>query len=116
VRGVIREDVVKRALSAFMLLLAIGCADSPTSPTPVQTQPPPTQPGPTVLQLNWNVTAASCAPVTMPPAQPAFADATIVQSGSAVTASWPYQSRTLYANFVLENNVWALCSWDIADL
>jgi hypothetical protein len=100
-----------------VLLLAIGCSDSPTSPTPVQTQPPPTQPGPTVLQLNWNITAASFAPVTAPPAQPAFADATIVQqSDTRLTASWPYQSRTLYATFVLENNAWALCSWDVADV
>lgn len=108
---------MKRTLCAVMLLLAIGCSDSPTSPTPVQTQPPPTQPGPAVLQLSWNVTAQSCAPVTMPPAQPAFADATIVKRDDArLTAAWPYQSRTLYANFVLENNVWALCSWDVADV
>ena len=53
----------------------------------------------------------------MPPAQPAFADATITgRTDTRLTASWPYQSRTLYANFVLENNVWALCSWDIADI
>jgi hypothetical protein len=70
-----------------------------------------------VLQLSWNATAPSCAPVTMPPAQPAFADATIVkQNDTNATAAWPYQGQTLYANFVFENNVWALCSWDIADL
>jgi hypothetical protein len=53
----------------------------------------------------------------MPPVTPAFADATITgRTDTAVTASWPYQSRRLYANFVLENNVWALCSWDTADV
>ena len=57
----------------------------------------------------------------MPPSQPAFSAATIVrQSDTAITASWPYQSGartgTLYANFILENNVWGLCSWDIADV
>ena len=74
-----------------------------------------------MVVLNWTVTAASCAPVSQPPSQPAFADASIVrQSDTAVTASWPIQSggssRTLYANFILENKVWALCSWDIADI
>ena len=108
---------MKRTLCALVLSFAIGCSNSPTSPTPTQTQPPPTQAGPTVLQLSWNVTAQSCAPVSMPPAQPAFADATISRrTDTSLTASWPYQSRTLYANFVLENNVWALCSWDVADV
>jgi hypothetical protein len=100
-----------------MLLIAIGCSkDSPTSPTPAQTQPP-TQAGPAVVQLNWNVTAQSCAPVTVPPAPPAIADARIVsQSETELTAAWPYQSRTLYARFVRENSAWALCSWDVADI
>ena len=84
-------------------------------------QPPPTASGPAVVTLNWNVTAASCAPVSTPPSQPAFADATIVrESDTALTAAWPVQangrSATLYAHFVVENNVWALCSWDIADV
>jgi hypothetical protein len=102
-------------------MFAIGCSSSsPTAPTPAAT-PAPTQSGPTVINLQWNVAAASCAPVTMPPSQPAFSAATIVrQSDTAITASWPYQSGartgTLYANFVLENNVWGLCSWDIADV
>jgi hypothetical protein len=101
-----------------MLSFAIGCssANSPTSPTPTQTQPP-TQSGPTVLQVNWNVTAQSCGPVPAPPAQPAFADATIVKRGdTGFVAAWPYQSGRLYATFVLENNTWALCSWDVADV
>jgi hypothetical protein len=70
-----------------------------------------------VLQVNWNVHAQSCAPVTMPPVQPAFADATIVKQGdTGFVAAWPYGSKTLYATFILENNVWALCSWDTADI
>lgn len=107
---------MKRTFCALMLLVAIGCSkDSPTSPT--QTQPPPTQSGPTVLQLSWNVTAPSCAPVTMPPVQPAFADATIVKQGdTGYVLAWPYQSQTLYATFIFENNAWGLCSWDIADI
>ena len=108
---------MKRTLCAFVLSFAIGCSSSNSPTSPTQTQPPPTQSGPTVLQLSWNVTAQSCAPVTMPPAQPAFADATIVnQTETSLTASWPYQSRTLYARFVRENSAWALCSWDIADV
>jgi hypothetical protein len=102
-----------------MLLIAIGCSkSSPTAPTASE---PPTQSGPAVINLQWNVTAASCAPVTLPPSQPAFADASITQhSDGSVTASWPYQSggraARLYARFVNENNTWALCSWDIADV
>lgn len=53
----------------------------------------------------------------MPPAQPAFADATIIKQGDTnVTAAWPHNSQMLYANFVFENNSWGLCSWDIADV
>ena len=109
---------MKRTLCCLTLLFAIACSDSsPTAPTPTTTQPPPTQAGPPVLQLSWNVTAQSCAPVTMPPAQPAFADATIVREDDThLTAAWPHQSRTLYASFVLENNVWGLCRWDLADI
>jgi hypothetical protein len=70
-----------------------------------------------VVQLNWNVTAPSCAPVTMPPSQPAFADGKIVKQGdTGVVMAWPYESRTLYATFIFENNAWGLCSWDIADV
>jgi len=110
---------VKRTLCGLMLLIAIGCSkSSPTAPTATE---PPTQSGPAVLNLQWNVTAASCAPVTMPPSQPAFSAATIVrQSDTSVTAAWPVQSngraQTLYAHFVFENSTWGLCSWDIADV
>ena len=108
-----------RTLYGLLLTFAIGCSHSPTAPTPPPT--PPTQSGPTVINLQWNVTAASCAPVSTPPSQPAFAAATIVrQSDTSLTASWPYESAgrsgTLYANFIFENNVWGLCSWDIADI
>jgi hypothetical protein len=73
-----------------------------------------------VIQLQW-VAAASCAPVTMPPSQPPFSSATIVQQADgSMVASWKYppdtQTRTLYARFVNEGGTWALCSWDLADI
>ena len=105
-----------RTLCGLVLLFAIGYSksESPTAPTASE---PPTQSGPPVITLNLNVHAASCAPATPPSTQPAFSGATIVrQTDTTLTASWPVDSRTLYANFVLENNVWALCSWDIADI
>jgi hypothetical protein len=57
----------------------------------------------------------------MPPTQPAFSSATIINNADgSITAAWPYQSGnrsgTLYARFVNEGNAWALCSWDIADV
>lgn len=53
----------------------------------------------------------------MPPSQPSFSDARISQpSDGSLIASWPYQSKTLYARFILENGTWGLCSWDIADV
>jgi len=112
---------VKRTLCGLILLMAIGCSNSsPTAPTPTQTQPPTTAPGPTVIQLQW-VAASGCGPVTMPPTQPAFSDATITQQGDgSIIASWPYtangRNARLYARFVSENNAYALCSWDIADV
>jgi hypothetical protein len=108
---------VTRTLSVFVLLFAIGCSQSPTTPTPTES---PTASGPPPIQLQW-VAAASCAPVTMPPTQPPFSSATLVQqSDGSITAVWPYQSGnrtgTLYARFVNEGSAWALCSWDIADV
>jgi hypothetical protein len=57
----------------------------------------------------------------MPPTQPGFSSATIINNADgSITAAWPYQSGnrsgTLYARFVNEGNAWALCSWDIADV
>ena len=108
-----------RTLCGFLLLVAIGCSksQSPTAPTATE---PPTQSGPPVINLQW-VAAASCAPVTMPPTQPPFSSATInQQADGSIMAAWPYQSGnrtgTLYARFVNEGNVWALCSWDVADV
>ena len=106
-----------RTLCGLVLLFAIGCSKSPTAPTASDL---PTQSGPPVIQLQW-VAAASCAPVTMPPTQPAFSSATLTnQADGSIVASWPYQSggrtATLYARFVNEGNAWALCSWDIADV
>ena len=74
-----------------------------------------------MINLQWNVTAASCAPVATPPSQPAFSAATLTTNADgSITAAWPYQSGTragtLYARFVNEGGVWALCSWDIADV
>ena len=104
-----------RTLCSLMLLMAIGCSKSPTAPTE-----PPTQSGPNTIELQW-VAAAACAPVALPPTQPSFASAAITQNADgSVTASWPYQSGsrtgTLYARFVNQNNVFALCSWDVADV
>jgi hypothetical protein len=108
---------VTRTLCGLLLLFTVACSDSPTAPTATE---PPTASGPPVIALNWGVTAASCGNVSMPPSQPAFASATLVrESDTAIMASWPNQGErngTLYARFLFENNVWGLCSWDIADV
>lgn len=106
-----------RTLYGLVLMFAIGCSHSPTAPTSAE---PPTASGPPVIQLQW-VAAASCGQVTMPPSQPPFSSATLIQqSDGSITAAWPYQSGdrtgTLYARFVNEGGAWALCSWDIADV
>jgi hypothetical protein len=103
---------VKRTLCGLMLLTVIGCSESPTAPTSAPS---------IAAQLRWNVTSASCAPVSQPPTQPDFSTARISEDGSGrVTASWPYmmnnRSATLYAHFVRENGGWAMCSWDVADI
>lgn len=106
-----------RTFCGLMLLIAIGCSKSPTAPTVTE---PPTQSGPPVIQLQW-VAASSCAPVTLPPSQPPFSSATLTQQADgSIIAAWPFESGnrsgTLYARFVNEGNVWALCTWDIADI
>ena len=110
-----KEDVVTRTLCSIVLLMAIGCSKSPTAPTE-----PPTQSGPNAIEMQW-VAAASCAPVVLPPTQPSVSTAAITNNADgSITASWPYQSGprtgTLYARFVNQNNVFALCSWDVADI
>jgi len=107
-------------LCGLVFVIALGCSKSPTAPTATTSTEPPTQPGPPVIQLQWMV-AASCPAATLPPSQPSFASATLTNNADgSITASWPYQSGsrsgTLYARFVNQNNVWALCSWDIADV
>lgn len=102
-----------RALCCLSLLVVVGCSQSsPTSPTPSSS---------VAAQLQWNVTSASCAPVATPPAQPTFAAAQITsQPDGSVIASWPYDANgrpsTLYARFIRENGLWAMCSWDIVDI
>jgi hypothetical protein len=42
------------------------------------------------------------------------------QADGSITATWPYDNAgragLLYTRFVNENEVWRLCSWDIADV
>ena len=101
-----------RTLGGLMLLFALGCSQSPTSPTSAS---------PIAAQLNWNVVSAACAPVTPPSPQPDFNSAAIEQEfDGSVRASWPWIANNregmLYARFVRENGSWAMCSWDIADV
>jgi hypothetical protein len=114
------EDcAVTRTLCGFMLLFAIACSDSQSPTAPTSPTTPPTAAGPTVITLDWGVSAASCGSIAPPPSAPPAASANIVsQTDNSITASWPYQSgtRTLYARFVLESGRWALCSWDVADV
>ena len=101
-----------RTFCGLMLLFAIGCSQSPTSPTSAS---------PIAAQLNWNVVSAACAPVTPPSPQPDFSSATISeQPDGSITASWQHFANNregiLYARFVRENGSWAICSWDTADV
>jgi len=104
---------VKRSLCCLVLLLAVGCSQSPTAPTSASS---------IAGQLRWNVMSSSCAPVAPPSPQPDFNTASIVQEpDGSVTASWPRGSSggregLLYAHFVRENGGWAMCSWDMADV
>lgn len=105
---------MKRTLCGLILLVTVGCSQSPTGPTS----------SPSIAaQLRWNVTSSSCGAIAPPPSQPAFAMATITeQNDGSVTASWPYllpnttREGVLYAHFVKENGSWAMCSWDVADV
>ena len=105
-----------KRLILFVALTAAGCSNSPTSPTAV------TQPGPGVsTTLRWDIQAPACqshaAPNPLP--DPSTAKMTTGEDGS-ITASYPYtlqgRSVLLYGNFVPVNGVWALCSWDTADV
>lgn len=103
-------------MRAFMcvmtLVVSAACSNSPTSPSEVNAAAGP---------LRWDVLATACAPVAPPSPQPDLSTARIQsQSATSLTASWPYsingRSATLYATFMRENGVWAMCSWDTADV
>ena len=99
-------------MGVMMLVVSAACSNSPTAPSPVNAVAGP---------LRWDVLATACAPVAPPSSQPDLSHARIQsQSDSVLTASWPYtvngRSATLYATFIRENGVWAMCSWDTADV
>ena len=99
-------------MCVLLLVVSAACSNSPTAPSPVNAVAGP---------LRWDVLATACPPVAPPSSQPDLSTARIQsQSNNSLTASWPYtvngRSATLYATFIRENGVWAMCSWDTADL
>ena len=102
-----------------LTLCAAGCSDTPTSPTVVST--PAVPPAVSSQTLRWDVIATGCAatraPVPLP--DPNTGNLTKLADGS-ISGSWPYRSRgtsvLLYARFIDDAGLLALCTWDIADL
>jgi len=122
-----------RYLIPLCAVLLIGCSDSPTAPSPVNTAPAPiaSQPTPspapspslTPSDLHWDRIGAGCEVHGVPSPIPDVRDATIEREGdAAVMAYWPrYRSSDgrdglLYARFVPSNGEYALCTWDMSDL
>ena len=104
----------------FALVVTIACSDSlsPTSPSPTS---PSRASAATALRWDVMATAASCTAESPPSPQPAFSTAVMTnQPDGSVIASWPYQLNgrevTLYAHFIRENDSWAMCAWDTADV
>ena len=105
-------EAVVRLLICALFVIAAGCSNSPTSPTPASAAAGP---------LRWDLMSASCAPMAPPSPLPEVGSASVqIEENGRLTASWPYsrngRSVTLYGHFVRENGEWALCSWDTADV
>jgi hypothetical protein len=99
------------------MLLTVGCADTPLSPTAVGAGPA-TGGSP---NLRWDLKAAGCSP---PPAPSPTPDSTVarvrLEADGALVANWSIVSTdnrpmTLYARFLSAGRDWALCTWDTVD-
>ena len=106
-----------KRLILFVALIAAGCSsNSPTAPSATP------QPGPGVsTTLRWDIQAPSCQSAVKPNPLPDPTSARMTnEPDGSITASYPYtlagRSVLLYANFVPVNGVWAVCSWDTADV
>lgn len=114
---------MKRLLIAATLLVAAGCSNSPTSPTPVTTVTPPVvvvTPTTDRTTLHWEIMAPGCAPLLAPSPLPDsnLADRINLADGS-LSVSWNYRTRglnsLLYARFVEGSGTMNLCTWDTAN-
>ena len=98
-------------------LLSAACSQTPTAPTLVREEPIPL-----AGKLHWEVMASSGCPATATPnPKPDLSTASLHQErDGSITASWQVEKAgrpaILYANFIEHNGVWAMCSWDTADV
>lgn len=93
--------------------LAVGCAQSPTSPT--------ITPAASAGLLRWDVVAPGCGATSAPAPKPDIASAKLrTESDGSMTAVWNYEVAgrpvLLHARFVEVGGVWGMCSWDTSDV
>lgn len=119
-------------------VFAVACSESPTSPSPVLEDPPPVvttpppdppppddppAPPPSPAQYTWDRVGQGCYASGAPNPRPDIADAVRTpQEEGVIRAVWGnYRAADgreglLSAYFVLEENEYRLCSWDMSDL
>lgn len=114
---------MRHFILASILLVAIGCSDTPTAPSPTPTPTPtPTPPPPASRTLRWDITASGCTPAPPPnplpdPTRGSFLDA----RDGLQPVTWDYQSAAgqrgiLTALFREVGSEWHICSWELSDL
>lgn len=123
-------------ISVFAVF-AVACSESPTGPSPILEDRPPVattpapspspspspSPTPTDRPYRWDRIGSGCYADGAPTPLPSLADAVVTpQEPGVVRATWhDYTTANgnnglLFAYFVLEENEYRLCSWDMSDL
>jgi hypothetical protein len=111
---------------ALVLLISIGCSNTPTAPTPPPTPAPtptptPTPP-PTARTLRWDIVASGCTATASPTPLPDPTRATyLAERDGLIPVTWDYvssqgQRGILTALFRASGNELHICSWELSDL
>lgn len=107
-----------RASWLWICATTVACSSMPTSPT----APTATDTAPRIQNMRWDVVAPGCAPSPVPAPTP-DPDAANLEPApqNHLRATWDWSERAgrptmLIADFVEQDGLLKLCTWDTSDL